>query len=817
MMKKAILICIISSIVPFLFASILFNRNKKTLPGYERANPTDRKATNYQGFETIDANHDGIPDIALTVTYSVRTNLQITVRGIGPSIIDSMAYTFSGDIDESEYIPFQNSFTVHNALIGDLTLQARFRYKNGKKTPVITKQFFVSNQSPTASFQIISVNWTNKLLVATNSYDPDDTMLWYAWDTNGDGNIDIPYSTTASTNIVFTSLGSNFITLFVKDSFGYSNIVSNICFRTNITPVAQFTITDINWTNKIFNAAVSFDPDGGTLYYAWDLDGNGTADTGFSNSFILYTNWYTSLGTNNVMLYVSDGFATNICTNVCTRIKVVPTASFVIIDSNPTNKQFDASSCFNPDNSISGYAWDFDGNGSIDTSFSTNNILLTFYYQTLGTNNVVLYVTDGFSTNVKTNVCTRTNTAPAASFLISNINSTNIQLDASACYDPDDSITGYAWDLDGNGTLDTLFSISNMIYTALFTNFGFGYAVLYVKDHFTTNMASNICYHTNSPPCAAFTITPSKGSTNSVYEFNARASSDAESNIVLYLWDFNCDGIYDVMVTSNTYATNFTTNTGNYQIVLNVTDTEGAASIFTNEVTVLAIPDGLSFWNTLNNGDDMVNNGFGPHLNFPDQCYYSFVAGVHSNAIGISSTGGSGGLVYFSGAEQVLNAEIGTIEMWVKIADDPEAYTHGAYWLWNGPYNPNAAFGANLYFCDPAFDNQWLAGSVDFNGASVAISYTPTNVRNAHGFLNQWLHVALVWNRTGIGGTSDRLRIYLNGTIVAATNTSTWGTTTSGEVWMGSSIDFADANKLWIDNVKAFRIAKTNFADRFIE
>lgn len=41
----------------------------------------------------------------------------------------------------------------------------------------------------------------------------------------------------------------------------------------------------------------------------------------------------------------------------------------------------------------------------------------------------------------------------------------------------------------------------------------------------------------------------------------------------------------------------------------------------------------------------------------------------------------------------------------------------------------------------------------------------------------QWIHVAGAWDRNGITGSSDTVRLYLNGEVVAASQASDWGTT----------------------------------------
>ncbi|MBI4979474.1 MAG: hypothetical protein HZC28_18500 [Spirochaetes bacterium] len=816
MMKKTLLMIFIFGIVPLLFGSFLLNRNRNTLPEYERLNPTDKKATNYQGFETVDADKDGFPDFTVRLTHTSRTNIMVDIKGVGPGIVTEMAYIINGDLDTAAYIPFRNLFSVSNTLVSTLAFQLRLKFKNGRTAPTVLRQIEITNQYPTASFFISNINWTNKIFIATNSSDPDNALIYYAWDTDGDGNIDTAYSTIAIQPHYYTTLGTNTVTLYVKDVAGYLDTASRLCVRTNLPPVALFVISNANWTNKVFDASASYDPDGGALMYAWDTDGDGIRNTSFSSSNRIYTNIFTTLAVSNVILYVSDGFTTNTATNLCFRTNTAPVASFTITSSNATNKVFDASASYDPDGGSLTYAWDTDGNGSIDVPFSSAASNYNMHFTGIGSNNVILYIFDGFATNSVTNICFHTNILPIAIFSITEINATNKIFDASSSYDPDDIITGYAWDLDGNGVIDTPFSLDNIFFTNYFTNLGAGHVALYVRDTFETNMASNLCMRTNFWPTADFTVTPGLGSTNSVFMFNAGVSTDPDGNITTYRWDFNCDGTYEVISTSNSYSTNFTNIIGQYNVVLMINDAAGAYSIRTNKINiVLQSNDGLVFWNKLGSDAEVTNSAFGQNLVFVDTGNYSYYPGAHGNGIGMTDND-KNSVMRLSNVTPVLNPEHGTLEMWIYFTEDPLGFQYGQYRLWNGPGTECETGGVNLCMFDPEMLGL-IYGSVVFNGTTVSVIYTPASTRNSHGHLNQWTHVALVWNRSGIEGTSDRLRMYIDGTAVAATNQSDWGTVASGNAYICSGVDWDPANKFRQDNIKVYTRAKTNFSDRSTE
>ncbi|GAA3457612.1 PQQ-dependent sugar dehydrogenase [Dactylosporangium matsuzakiense] len=92
-------------------------------------------------------------------------------------------------------------------------------------------------------------------------------------------------------------------------------------------------------------------------------------------------------------------------------------------------------------------------------------------------------------------------------------------------------------------------------------------------------------YPNNQPPVAAFTATPTSGSSPLAVSFNAGTSSDADpadAGLLKYAWDFTNDGTTDsTAVTANfTYAT-----AGTYTAKLTVTDTAGATNSKTVTIT----------------------------------------------------------------------------------------------------------------------------------------------------------------------------------------------------------------------------------------
>jgi PKD repeat protein len=92
----------------------------------------------------------------------------------------------------------------------------------------------------------------------------------------------------------------------------------------------------------------------------------------------------------------------------------------------------------------------------------------------------------------------------------------------------------------------------------------------------------------NNPPNAAFSATPSTGEAPLAVQFNAGASTDSDGSISVYGWNFGDGSNGSGQVFTHTYN-----DAGNYQVVLTVTDDDGATDThsLTIEVTEPVIED----------------------------------------------------------------------------------------------------------------------------------------------------------------------------------------------------------------------------------
>ena len=94
----------------------------------------------------------------------------------------------------------------------------------------------------------------------------------------------------------------------------------------------------------------------------------------------------------------------------------------------------------------------------------------------------------------------------------------------------------------------------------------------------------------NTPPMAAFTVTPTMGYTDTIFTCDASASYDHEDapTLLEVRWDFEEDGLYDTVFTTVKTVTHTYATTGVKTIRLEVRDTGGLADTITHTVTVAA-------------------------------------------------------------------------------------------------------------------------------------------------------------------------------------------------------------------------------------
>ena len=260
-------------------------------------------------------------------------------------------------------------------------------YASGVNNPPTAA--FTSTPEPANPGQTVSFN-------GSGSADTDGTIAKYEWDLDGNGTFETDTGTTATTTKSYTTPGTVAVKLRVTDNKGAQATVTH-----NVTvqqpPVAAFTLTP-NPANAgatvSFNGSTSSDPDGTIAKYEWDLDGNGSYETD-TNTTPTTSRSYTSGGTVNVGLRVTDNRGATATVTHALTINGAPTASFTV-SPNPAQTRgtvtFNGSASSVTGGTITKYEWDLDGNGSYETNTNAT-ATTTKVYDTESTITVGLRVT----------------------------------------------------------------------------------------------------------------------------------------------------------------------------------------------------------------------------------------------------------------------------------------------------------------------------------------------------------------------------------------------------------------------------------------
>jgi len=147
---------------------------------------------------------------------------------------------------------------------------------------------------------------------------------------------------------------------------------------------------------------------------------------------------------------------------------------------------------------------------------------------------------------------------------------------------------------------------------------------------------------------------------------------------------------------------------------------------------------------------------------------------------------------------QVLSINQGTISVWFKQNIPSVPYQNGVYRIFDGAFGLTSGFGLwvggpRLYFDLSGLGNDVTAVSVSDNQPGV-------DLRGS----TDWLHLVAVWDRTGIAGSGDTLRLYVNGGLAAISADGSWGGRVGNVADIGGGNDGGIANAFVIDRLELF-------------
>ena len=486
-----------------------------------------------------------------TQTGEVPLTLQLTNTSTGN--IETYLWDFDGDNITDSIL---ESPTTTITTPGEYQIRLIVIGPGGQDETTQTITAVNPPDAPVASFTASTVSGDAPLAVNfTNTTSGDATS--YAWDFNGDGQID---ETTVSPSFTFNDPGTYTVTLTATGPGGSTTATEIISVTAPLAaPVADFDaaplIGEVPLTVNFTNTSV-----GSEMTFAWDFETDGVVDNNDNSP----SHEYAAAGSYTVTLTVTNAAGTDTKTETInvseTVVQQPPTAAF---SANPVSGTAPLTVTFTDLSigDVSGHEWDFQNDGIIDDTVASP----TFTYDTSGDFTAKLIVTGPGGTSEITSLISVLNpvTAPVAGF-----SATPTDLSVAFMTTASGNNLTYLWDF-GDGTTSTdpnpthVYAVAGTYsVTQTVTNAGGSNAI--TQPVTTTDPVA--------APVAGFSATP----TNLTAAFTFTGSGDN----LAYEWNFG-----DTNISTDPNPTHVYAVAGIYSVTLTVSNSAGANSI-TQEVTV---------------------------------------------------------------------------------------------------------------------------------------------------------------------------------------------------------------------------------------
>lgn len=506
---------------------------------------------------------------------------------------------------------------------------------SANETTTVTQSLQVVNVPPTAAVSctpsIVAVN----VATSCNSNGSSDSEgpISYAWDSDGDGFDD---GSDPTEQFSFPTSGPQTIRLRVTDSDNAQATAQQSITVSNPAPTASFTFSPSNPTvnqTVSFNGSASSDPEGQTLTYAWDLDGDGEFNEGSGPTA---SRAFTTGGNKTVQLRVTDPQNnSDVETKIVPVANRAPVASFNFAGTNPVTPSVPdvgeginfVSTATDPDgdDTVVDWDWDLDGNGTFEASGQT----IQYSFDTAGNKTVGLRVTDSSGASNSTTRTVTVNALPVANIGILNDEPENGQkrtvpragqpfaftagaVPAIPASSPapgcpplqgspagpgssdaaPGSIATYQWDFDYNGTFAVDATGQNVASPVDGYPAGPRTVALRVIDNDGgVSPIATLNFRVNTPPTPGFVFQPDTPVINTEVAFTSSSTDPdaADAGKLTYSWDLDNDGVFCEQgeTTANVKRAFPTANmeTG-HPVTLRVTDDGGLTRPVTNNVFV---------------------------------------------------------------------------------------------------------------------------------------------------------------------------------------------------------------------------------------
>ena len=403
----------------------------------------------------------------------------------------------------------------------------------------------VENREPSADFHWSpdSPQVDETVFFNSDASDPEDRILAEKWDLDDDGAFDD--HTGSSPSRSFPAGGTYTISLLVEDMDGGTATISRTIDVTdppNVKPNANFTFSPSSpeILDVITFDSTSTDSDGSIATMEWDFNHDGLYDDATGDK----PTWtYFLPGTYTVGLLVTDNEGETDTVTKTVTVSTVPNdppvAAFHFAPTSPkTNQQITFTSDATDDGSVSLEEWDFENDGTYDTTGSQ----VQHSYGVADSYTAKLRVTDDQGASTTTtrtvNVTDPPNNPPVPAFGFSpNSPQANQLVTFTSTSTDDGAIASTEWDFTDDGTFD-----------ASGTSVQHAYAVpkahvvrmRVTDDKGVSRETTKTVTVPNQAPVADFSYAPASPKKGETVNFSSLAT-DPEGRVQSVTWDLNGD------------------------------------------------------------------------------------------------------------------------------------------------------------------------------------------------------------------------------------------------------------------------------------
>jgi parallel beta-helix repeat protein len=142
----------------------------------------------------------------------------------------------------------------------------------------------------------------------------------------------------------------------------------------------------------------------------------------------------------------------------------------------------------------------------------------------------------------------------------------------------------YTWDFETNGIIDSY--LQNPSYTYTENDQTYTVSLNVTNQYGQSNQTNQTIIINNSAPTSLFTWSPQPGIVNETITFTSNCSdSDGSDDSLSYNWSFGEDSYFEQQDSTHTYNLS-----GDYSVILNVTDDDGNTTSYSETITVTFKP-----------------------------------------------------------------------------------------------------------------------------------------------------------------------------------------------------------------------------------